>query len=184
MNEGTVRGWDKLRSYFFFVCIFVSWAEESPRSFYGFWKIEDGIFTTVWRASLKYGWILGKNFYCLFSTILFSAFPSWYETMKKLFFGWKSFCCVYVFFCLLFPHLQICMKIAEYLSVCANENSFYGWRLFHSFFNSRRKEKIRFCCDFNETDRLKYFYAQSFYGLWGIISLSLEWHSVVKLKKR
>lgn len=41
-----------------------------------------------------------------------------------------------------------------------------------------------FCRDFNETDRLKYLYAQSFHGLCGIISLSLKWHSVVKLKKR
>jgi len=42
---------------------------------------------------------------------------------------------------------------------------------------------LLFCCDFNETDRLKYLYAQSCHGLCGIISLSLQWHSIVKLKK-
>lgn len=137
-----MKGWyeDEINYDLFFVFFFVSWTEESPRSFYGFWKIEDGIFTIVWRAPLKYGWILGKNFYCLFfnNSLLF---PADIKLSESCFWHEKVFAVFMSSFAPFIPHLQMCMKIAEYLSDYANENSFYGWRLFHSFFNSRREER-------------------------------------------
>ena len=85
MNEGMVRGWDKLRSLF--LCLYLRiMNEESPRSFYGFLKIEDGIFTIVWRAPLKYEWILGKNFYCFFLlNNSFSLLPADMKLSKSCF---------------------------------------------------------------------------------------------------
>jgi len=140
-----MKGWyeDEINYDLFFLSSYH--AKRAPGPFTVL-KIEDGIFTMVWHAPLKYEWILGKKFYCLFSTILFAS-PSWHETIKKLFSVWKLFpSCNLNFFVCAFIIILNMHENADYLSDYANENSFYGWRFFFYVFQFEKEGKnFRFC---------------------------------------